>query len=99
MELDRQPRYAPSKILILAPGPKLSGMEVPVIEYRSFPPGQHPSNCPLTPTMTALELVTPKGSRWFGVEKAWINSELRMVVSGINKRDEVRMRWDVCKHP
>ncbi len=95
--MDLQPRYAPDHVFV-ARLPR-GAVNVPVIRYHSFPPGTHPANCPLIPTCTALELVTEHGSRWFGVERAWINSELRMVVSGTNPRDEVRMNWEVCKTP
>lgn len=32
-------------------------------------------------------------TRWFGCERAYINSELRMVLVGHNSRDEVRQTW------
>lgn len=68
-----------------------------VVSYRSYPPGQHPKGCPLVPNCTALECVTANGSRWFGCDKAWINSELKMVIIGTNPRDFVRMHWKPCE--
>lgn len=87
--MDQTPRYAPTSVIC-------KGMTVPVTSWRSYPPGEHPEGCPLVADCTALELRTSRGSRWYGVEKAWINSELRMVISGTHPNDTVRMRWPVC---
>jgi hypothetical protein len=86
---DLTPRYAPKTVLILGRG------VVPVTGTRFYPPGQHPPKSPIVPTMGALELVTPYGSRWYGFDRGYINSQLRMVVEGFNKRDEVRSKWPV----
>jgi len=88
--IDRKPRYAPTQTIVAA-------RRVPVTSWRAHPPGTHPKGCPLIPNCTALELVTPLGSRWWGVEKAWINSELRMVVSGFPERCEIRRSWPEAK--
>lgn len=87
---DRKPRYAPTHTVVRGL------VNVPVSSYHTYLPGQHPKGCPLTDDCVALELRTAYGSRWWGVEKAWINSELRMVVSGFPARDELRSRWEVC---
>lgn len=92
-ELDTAPRYAPSRVLIVR-GRKAG--HLPVKTYRVFPPNAHPVGCPIVASLTALECVTEWGSRWWGFERAYINSELRMVVSGFGARDEVRREWDVC---
>lgn len=84
--IDMTPRYAPTEVT-------LSGRRAPVIRYIVHPPGTHRGV--ITPDMTALELVTDRGSRWYGVEDAYINSELKMVVVGTDRRDEVRMAWKV----
>jgi hypothetical protein len=42
-------------------------------------------------------MVTRHGSRWWGFERAWINSELRMVVQGFPAADELRSRWERCE--
>lgn len=85
--IDRQPRYAPRTVLVIGHG------EVPVTSYVAHPPGAHPVGCPLVATCTALEMRTAYGSRWWGVEKAWINAELRMVVSGFPAACEIRRKW------
>lgn len=90
-ELDMTPRYAPDRVII-ARVMKLC----PVTQYIAHAPGTHDAS-PINNTMTALELKTDHGSRWFGCEKAYINSELRMVVIGTNPRDEVRMKWKSAK--
>ena len=89
-DIDRTPRYAPSRVIC--------GMAtVPVLSYHVHPIGQHPKSCPLVKDTVALELRTERGSRWYGCENAWINSELRMVVVGFPARDEVRRTWEECK--
>jgi hypothetical protein len=90
IEIDRIPRYAPSEIIC-------KGIKVPVLSYHVWPVGQHPEGCVLIEDCVALELRTVYGSRWFGCENAWINSELRMVVVGFPARDEVRRTWKECK--
>jgi hypothetical protein len=87
--MDRKARYVPQEMMTL------KGMR-PVLSYRTYPPHAHPDKCPLIDGCVALECVTADGSRWFGVDAAWINSELRMVISGTNPRDEVRMKWMEC---
>jgi len=86
MERDTTPRYAPSETLIIVHG---KARILPVIRYRMFPPGTHPDGCPLISDCTALELVTDAGSSWWGVERAWINSELRAVVAGFPSTNEL----------
>ena len=89
-ELDMIPRYAPAEVMVASVLRTL-----PVIRWRSYPPGRRETDCPIRPEFTALECVTAAGSRWYGCARAYINSELRMVVIGTNPRDEVRMRWEV----
>ena len=84
---DRAPRYVPSHILMIGRG------IVPVTSYIAHPANNHPAYCPIKAEYVALELITPYGSRWYGCERAYINSELRMVVMGCDDRDEVRMAW------
>ena len=91
---DLTPRYAPDKVIIAnwnlgGPG----GYVHPVTGSRFYPanvarPG------PIHPNMGALELQTDGGSRWYGCIRAYINSELRMIVVGANSHDEVRMKWE-----
>jgi hypothetical protein len=93
-EIDRTLRYIPERMLIVSHG---VAEILPVVQYRVFPPNAHPDGCPIGPSYTALECVTERGSRWFGFERAYINSELRMVVSGFSALDEVRSKWEVAK--
>jgi hypothetical protein len=86
---DMTPRYAPKSVLIAGRG------TVPVTSTKFYPPGQHPRGSPIVSTMGALELVTPYGSRWWGFDRGYINSQLRMVVQGFGKRDEIRSKWPV----
>lgn len=99
-EIDRVPRYAPDRVIIVL-GKGFAWC--PVVQYIAHPPGQaagaRPANCPINSDMVALECVTAHGSRWFGCEQAYINSELRMVTIGFDARDEVRRKWEVAKHP
>lgn len=85
MMTDRTPRYTPETVMTL------KGIR-PVVRAIAHPPGSHPAS-PIKNEMTAVELVTEAGSRWYGCERAWINSDLRMVVQGCDSRDEARMSW------
>lgn len=87
-DLDETPRYETPRYV----PERMNG--VPVTSYRIHPPGTHPKS-PIKDSMTALECVTSYGSRWFGITRGYINSELKMVVEGNNRRDEVRMKWKV----
>lgn len=93
---DLTPRYAPDRVLVfVGSAGQHRAMDLPVLRYIAHPAGHHPKGCPLIAECTALELQTEFGSRWYGCERAYINSELRMVVVGTNPRDEVRMGWEV----
>lgn len=95
-EIDRIPRYVPDWTIAL--GFHGGMITVPVVSVRAFPPNTHPKNCPIVADMTAVEMVTARhGSRWWGFERAYINSELRMVVIGFSSRCEIRSRWEVVK--
>ncbi len=72
-----------------------SGEYLPVQGIRAYPHGQHPSRALLVTTVqTAVEVVTANGSRWFGFDRAWIGSDLRMHVDGYDARNEVIAGWD-----
>ena len=87
---DLTPRYAPAQVMTV-----LHGMQ-PVVSYRFHPMGQHPEQSPIRSDMGVLRLVTVTGdSRWYGCQRAYINSELRMVVIGTDVRDKVRREWPV----
>lgn len=83
---DRTPRYAPAEVI-------LAGFRLPVLQYVVHPAGREGG--PIYRELPKLELVTAHGSRWYGILRGYINSELRMVVEGTNPRDEVRMGWEV----
>lgn len=89
-DLDMTPRYVPTVMRCI------DGW-YPVRDYIAYPPNTHPEGCPIKSEYTALACRTEGGVRWFGVVRAYINSELRMVVEGINSRDEVRMSWPICR--
>jgi hypothetical protein len=100
-QLDMTPRYAPTHVIIaqrmklFPPNARLIRRNVAVTGARVYPVGHHPIQCPIAPEYCALELRTVAGSRWYGCERAYINSELRMVVIGTPARDEVRMKWEI----
>lgn len=39
---------------------------VPVLEIRRYAPGTAPAHAPIKKDWTAVELVTERGSRWYG---------------------------------
>ena len=80
-------KFAPERVMTLR------GI-LPVSGWRSYPPGQHPALCPIVGDLTALEVCTAAGSRWYGVKRAWIGSDLRMRVQGFNPRFEGMMAWE-----
>lgn len=89
---DTTPRYAPAEVMTLR------GVR-PVLRSAFHPPeseeARRKSGIPIVASYGVLELVTDAGSRYYGVDRAYINSELRMVVIGVNKRDEVVSKWPV----
>ena len=86
-------RYAPNHVFIVSKGKMINA---PVLRHIAHPPNAHPKQCPLVPECTAIEFITAYGSRWWGCDKAWINSELRMVASGFDMRNELVNKWDIC---
>ena len=85
--VDNAPRYVPDVTIV-------NGQWVRVSGSVAYPPGSHPAGCPLVPDCTALEMQTPRGSRWWGFDRVWINSELRMVAQGFPARCEIRGTWE-----
>lgn len=85
-------RYVPETTLTMGNDGK--GYRVPVTRVIAHPPGTH-NHSPLVNTCTALELVTPMGSRWWGCIDAYINSELRMVAVLDNDLCQIRRAWDL----
>mgnify|MGYP003543626280 CR=1 FL=1 len=87
-EKDNVPRYAPSEVLVAGFG------MVRVTSTMFFPAGTHrPIDCPLVKEIGALALKTEHGTRWWGFDDGYINSQLRMVVSGFPRRCELRSKW------
>jgi hypothetical protein len=84
---DLEPRYAPTHVITARGGVQ------PVTSSIFHPAGTHRG--PIKSEVAALELKTAAGSRWYGCVRAYINSELRMVVIGASSRDEVRARWPI----
>jgi len=85
-ELDHEHYYAPRLLFG-------NGQQSPVETYVSHPPGTHPKSC-IKPEYCALECRLTNGAvRWFGCRDAYINAELKMVVVGVNPRDEVMSRF------
>lgn len=86
---DMTPRYAPNKVMTLQ-----NGLQ-PVTQSVFYPAGSHPKNCPIKPSMGVLALTAVTGqTRYYGCDRAYINSELRMVVVGCDNRDEIRTKWE-----
>lgn len=92
---DMTPRYAPDAVMIADWSLKGSGGRVcPVIGSHFYPAGVARPH-PIRLEMGCLVLHTEHGDRCYGCERAYINSELRMVVVGTNSRDEVRSKWAI----
>lgn len=87
MKLDKRARYTPDSIITHRGHGKVNSI-------KTFPPNAHPEGCPLVQNCTAVQLVSDAyGSRWYGVERAYINSELRMIVIGFDARFEEMAAW------
>lgn len=87
---DTTPRYTPDTILTA------NGIFT-VLQRVFHPPGKHPSESPIKSEVGCVALTTIGGTRWYGCDKGWINSELRMVVSGFPAKFEEMSNWEVCK--
>ena len=74
---------APSTILV-------HGTYVPVTRSIAHPPGSH-ADSPIRNELTAVELVTPDGSRWMGVSRAWIGADLQMHATPLPGNTALRM--------
>jgi len=89
-DLDMTPRYTPEAVMTE------KGMRA-VVQTIAYARDGHPEGCPLVPDCIAVELVTDIGlRRWYGVQHAIINSELRMVVTGFDARFEEMAAWAVA---
>jgi len=88
---DLTPRYLPDEFWI-ASGSVLG--QYPVTGTTFYPAGVDRPGSPIRGDIGALHVRTTGGDRWFGCADAYINSELRMVVIGVDSRDEVRAKWE-----
>lgn len=86
---DLSHRYAPETVVC-------RGFIVKAVSWTAHSPGQHDAS-PIKNDLWAVEIKTSRGSRWFGCSRAYINSELRMVVVGHDSRDEVRQKWPIYR--
>lgn len=64
----------------------------PVQRVIAHPPGT--ADTPIRSDLYAVEVITESGTRWFGFERTWIGSDLRMHVGPVNPLDEVRSKWE-----
>jgi len=94
-DIDRTPRYAPKRVLVRGIHGERKFYDAHVQESVVYPPNQHPKSSPIALHLTRVDLITEYGTRHYGFEKAWINSELRLVVSGFGAKDEVRAGWEI----
>lgn len=91
---DHTPRYVPDQVMTIH-----LGMDA-VKRVTGYPPGQHPDKCPIIKTVSVIKVETVRGGmRWYDCDSFRINAELRMVITGTNSRDTVRMRWEPCRIP
>ena len=90
-KMDRVPRYVPDRICGFSQA-MLVHAKVTGCEFH--PAGFHPQLCPIDPEMGALKVKTASGARWYGVECAYINSELRMVAIGFPAAFEEMAKWE-----
>lgn len=96
-KMDITPRYTPSHVIVVGgDSGKITG-DLRVEQAIFHPAGTAPTGCPIRIDCNVLELRTHYGSRWYGCKKAYINSELRMVVVGFPARFEEMAAWEVCK--
>lgn len=83
-------RVIPDRILTEAPG----GYAVlPVVRSVAYPPGTAPKDAPISASLTVVEVRTAHGVRWFGFQRAWLGSDLRMHVDGYPAGFEEVAKW------
>lgn len=68
------------------------GAYVPVRKVIAHPPTTD-RKAPIVAELTAVEVITDRGSRWFGTTRAWIGADLRMHML-VNPRNEVLRGWE-----
>ncbi len=82
---------APDTILV-------HGTYVPVTRAIAHPPGRHPDS-PIRNEHPAVELVTVAGSRWMGVGRAWIGSDLQLHAIPLPGNSALSAWIPVDEHP
>lgn len=66
----------------------------PVVRVVAHPPSAHRPGCPIKAELTAVQVIPDIGpSRWYGCDKAWIGSDLRMHVFGFDGRFSELRNW------
>lgn len=82
-------KYIPETIPVM----KGKGLIIsPVLRVVTHPPNTHPKSA-IRNDWTAVQVIARDGERWFGTERAFIDSSLRMVMA-INPADEVLRKWE-----
>jgi len=84
-------RIAPASV-------RVRGAVCQVIQTVIHPPGSHKLS-PIKNDLTALELKTRYGSRWYGIRKGYIGSDLCMHVEIPSERFTEMEAWDVSEGP
>ena len=80
---------------MLFTGGTRTGSIRPVVKVEAIPPSETNRGIPIRNEYWAVKCTADNGDvRWFGFTKVWIGSDLRMHVSDVDSRDEVRMRWE-----
>lgn len=65
-----------------------------VVRWETFPPNQHPNGSAIRADMILVRATLETGThRYWGTDKAFIGSDLRMHMS-VNPRDEVLSKWE-----
>lgn len=90
-----KPRYVPKKHMCHKHGSQI------MIGTKAVPPSARvPGDAPIVSEMTLLTVDLACGCRrFYGVEKAWITSRLRMAAQGgfINSKNELAKAWQIAR--
>ena len=85
-------RYVPNDVIMTHKG------RSSVVKIVSHPPDFHPDKCPILSTLYAVEVQCGNGiTRWFGFHNAFIDSRLRMRVSGYSELFDEIKGWELAK--
>lgn len=89
VEMDRVPRFVPTCVFM----PYKKGVVRCGVSSSSFHPAGAHAFQGMRKDIGVLAVHTALGARHYGVEKAYINSTLRMVVVGFPKAFEEMAKW------